>query len=336
MIGGKLAGEVMRLKAIMVLVLIFFGVFGCLTEVFAKSYEAYVRLIDYIAVPSPKVLLGDIANIESENKELRERLIRLVVGGAPKISSSRIISSFRIKNLLEKEGFASIKVYGVQSTVTIEEREFSREEIKEVVLSWVEDQVDDDREVVIDFLRLPGSWIIPKGGGDSIRVESSKKKGLCGKMTLTLRSMFADRIMSSTRVRAEIFVFRKVPCIVRPIQRGEKISIDHVKVLRSDVSGANGMEIVRIEDVLGLVAKKNLPVGSFLYRKDFECPVLIERGSLNRVVVVNGAVRMSIAGAMSLQNGREGELILFSNPLNRKETIKARVMRSGLAMLILN
>lgn len=297
---------------------------------------ADVRLVDTIVIRAPNVTLGEIASIETDDDLLKKRLINLVVGEAPRVGGSKIVSSFKIKGILNREGLRGVNVYGVQSTVSIETRMMEKDELREIIREWVLTKANKEKEIEVEFLRLPRRWEVPEGKEIEYFVHSSKKNQLGGKFSLTVRALVGDYIMSSAHARINVAHFSNVPVVVRPLKRGEVLLEDHVAIHRSDVTSSDGMVVKKVEDVLGMVAKRDLPMGKVLSVKDFEMPMLIERGSLNRLLVVNGSIRMSIAGAKALQNGKKGESILFSNPLNEKETLKCRVMEAGLAMINLN
>ena len=80
-------------------------------------------------------------------------------------------------------------------------------------------------------------------------------------------------------------------------------------------------------------ARRSIKQGAVLTAKDLTPRTLVERGSFNRIIILNGKVKMVVSGAQALENGREGEFILFTNPLNKYDRLKAKVMRSGLAMI---
>ncbi|MFT4552147.1 MAG: flagella basal body P-ring formation protein FlgA [Chlamydiales bacterium] len=297
---------------------------------------ADVRLVDAIVVRAPNVTLGEIASIETEDDLLKKRLINLVVGEAPRVGASKIVSSYKIKGILSRGGLRGVNVHGVQSTVSIETRMMEKDELKKIIRDWVLTKAKKGKQTEVEFLLLPRRWEVPEGEEIEYVVHSSKKKQLGGKQSLTVRAVVGDYIMSSAHARINIAHFSHVPVVIRPLKRGQVLLEDHVIIRRSDVTFSDGMIVGNVEAFVGMIAKRDLPMGKILSVNDFEMPLLIERGSLNRLLVVNGTIRMSIAGAKALQSGKKGESILFSNPLNEKEVLKCRVMEAGLAMINLN
>lgn len=297
---------------------------------------AYIRLIDNIAVRAPLITLGEISSIETKDPVLKKHLINLVIEEVPRVGSSKVISSFRIKAILKREGISGVVVYGIQSTVMTETRKIFQKELKEIVLDWVQGKVDQGVEVDVEFIRLPHVWLVPYGDDLSIQIDSRGNIRLGGGVSLKVRALIGESIASSAYVRIKASYFREVPVMVRPLKRGGVLTKEYVEFRRADITRASGMEVKDGREVFSMVAKKDLRVGDLLSISDFEKPVLIERGSLNRLLVTNGAIKMSVIGAEALQHGKLGDLIIFSNPMNRKETLKARVMRKGLARIDLN
>ena len=326
----------MRVSGMIIVVFLVLGMWTCPSLEAESRNFADVRLVDSIVVRAPNVTLGEIASIETDDDLLKKRLINLVVGEVPRVGASKIISSFKIKGILSRANFRGVNVHGVQSTVSTESRMMGKDEMKKIISEWALSKVESGKESEIEFLRLPRRWEVPEGEEVEYVLHSSKTKFSGGKLSLTARAVVGDYILSSAHVRINVLHFSEVPVVVRPLKRGDVLLQSHVEIHRSDVTSSDGMIVGKVGDVLGMIAKKDLPVGKILSVKDFEMPMLIERGSLNRLLVVNGTIRMSIAGSKALQSGRKGELILFSNPLNEKETLKGRVMESGLAMINLN
>ncbi|SCA62604.1 hypothetical protein SCG7109_AB_00590 [Chlamydiales bacterium SCGC AG-110-M15] len=299
----------------------------------ASPYNAIIRLSDEASVQAPLVKLGEIASIECDDRELEHRLINLILSKAPKISSNNTISAYTIKNILKKEGFEKIKLFGFQTEVKTRALTLHREELKEKIESWVQNELDSGTSTEISFKSLASRWSIPEGENVEIRIEKKGRRELKGHEYLTLRSLCDDQVFSSTHTRIHIALFQETAVVVKPLRKGEVLTQKHVKIQRTDVTDANGMETKSYQDLLGKIAKHDIKVGSLLSVNDFELPILIKRGTLNRIVIINGPVRMNVTGAEALQNGKAGEIVMFRNPMNKRENLHAKVMKEGVALM---
>ncbi len=291
-----------------------------------------VRLVDQVAVRAPTITLGEIAVIDTHDLTLRDQLKDLELGPVPALGRNRVISAFKIRSALSKANLSHVKLFGLQTSIYTEAEKLSSEVIKATVNQWITTQVGPSKEAEVDFLQGAKEWAIPAGGNHQIDIEAGRQK-LAGAVTLTLTVRSDDKVLATRRVRAKIALHQETAVIVRPVLRGQPVEAGQIEMRRAEVTDATGMEIAHLEDIMGMVATRNLPVGHVASAKDFDQPTLIERGSLNRILVINGAVQMAITGAEALQSGKKGDTVLFSNPVNGRETLKARVERPGLAIM---
>jgi len=154
-----------------------------------------------------------------------------------------------------------------------------------------------------------------------------------GSLVVTLRATVGEQILATTRAKVVVRLFRDHIVLVRPLSRKDILTPQHVERRRVDITDLSGMEIADEQQVIGLAAKRELPIGTLISIRDFDQPVVVERGSLNRIIVINNEVKVNIAGAQALQPGKVGDTILFSNPINGQEPLRARIIKAGLAVI---
>lgn len=312
-----------------------FFIYCILSSLTLGAQGATVTLIDTIAVEAPHIHLGSIATVETGDAALTKRLSSLVVGEAPSLNQSRLISAYKIRALLKRQGFSEVEVRGHQSIVNTLSREISREELKQVINEWVQKQNSADQEIEIQFISLPKVWKIPAGKGCEISL-SKHSRHLAGNCSLTMQALCGGRSYATARARLDLEVYQEALVMVRPLKKGEKLTASHVEKRRSPVTNSTGMEIVHIESMLDMEAKRDLAVGHQPNIRDFNKPITIGLGSHNRIIVINGNLNLRLDGAIALEDGREGENILFRNPMNKREPLRAQVVRPGLAVIHIN
>lgn len=293
---------------------------------------AQVRLVDRIAVDEPPITLGKIAAIEGATEKEKQTLLQLEVGDMPSVGRTRVISAFRIKNELQKAGLHRVSVKGMQSTVFVQTRIVPESELQDLIQDWVRSQIPLHQEAVVDYKSLPRQWQVPAGSSVELKVDSTGKT-VAGTLNLSLRAQVGDKILATNRARVDVRLYQNMAVLTRPVPRRQALEAQDVEVRRAEVTKASGMEIQDPSDLIGMVAKRDLPVGSLLSLNDFDRPILIPRGALARIVVVNDNIQLGIAGAEALQSGKKGDRILFKNPMNPKENLRATVMREGLAVI---
>lgn len=296
-----------------------------------------VRLLEHAEAEGPEILLQDVALVEGDQSALKEALMKIPLGKVPVLGRSQLVSAFKIQRLLEKnfhfEERQKISLYGSQSYVSTKSRHVSSQEIKEFIQDWIQQQLQEGTEFSLQYLHLPDNFQMPMSDKSRLMIEHSSKRSIAGTHSLALRSTLAGKVMCASNVRLVTKLFARLPTLIAPLKRGQSLNRGHIDHQRVEITHASGMELRSPKELLGLIAKRDLSVGSFLFARDFERPILVSRGSLNRLIIVNGPVKMSLSGAKALSNGKEGQFILFSHPLNRKKTIRAQVLAKGLARM---
>lgn len=311
-----------------------FALLTCLAPMTVGA-QARLTLIDSIAVEAPVVHLADIASIETDDEALRQRLAKLPVGEAPSITGTRLISSYRIRATLEKERISDVEIDGAQTVVSTAVKEMSREELQSLVDGWVQGQLSEQQDAEVEYVSLPKYWKLPAGEKVDVSIKYTGKQ-LVGPVTVNIQAVADGKVYASTRVCMNVDLYQEAVVMVRPVKRGQQLQAEHVERRRSKVTRASGMEVVDASSIIGLVAKKDLRVGYRPNVRDFSLPIDIKRGSSNRIIVMNGDLRLQVAGAVALQDGRRGESIIFSNPMNQGEPLRAEVVRPGLAKIKMN
>lgn len=298
----------------------------------SADQDAIVRLVDRISVQAPTITLGEIARIETIDSYLRRQLQKLEIVAAPKIKSPAIVTAYRIKALLQRVGINNVAVVGSQSTVFTESTTYSASDIESLVENWIRNEVDEEDDLSINFVRSPDEWEIPAGNQVEIHLET-RRKNIHGQVNIVLQARIGNRSFSEIRVQTQVDRYEHVAIVTRPLKRGETITENHVAIHRSQSARNSALRIRDLDRLIGKVASKTLEVGRHPTIKDVEEPVVISRGSKCRIQVINREIKLQVRGAIALQDGKAGETILFTNPMNGKENLRAKVLKPGLALI---
>ena len=60
----------------------------------ATETNATVRLLNFVEVQAPEITLGEIPAVDSDDQQLKMKLINIVIDQAPRIDTTRLISSY--------------------------------------------------------------------------------------------------------------------------------------------------------------------------------------------------------------------------------------------------
>lgn len=294
--------------------------------------DCEIRLLESCRIKTPEITLGDISVVKVADSNLKERLQGLVLADSPNIGQKRVISSYRVRSLLSQEGLEDVKVLGLHSTVNLESRAVSQQEIQDILDAWIAQQASSGADLDVRFLSLADGWELPLFEGMEIRVRDGQNLR-SGMNSVVICAELDGRVLSTERCRLRASLSQEVPILVRDIARGESISEQDLQMKRMDLGDLAPNSLKNVDEIAGLVAKRNLKSGKPVSAQQIDQPVIIPKGSLVRVLIQNGNIRMSLAGARALRDGKRGEMISLSNPMNQKGPITAKVVRPGLALV---
>ena len=113
-------------------------------------------------------------------------------------------------------------------------------------------------------------------------------------------------------VRGEVSATQVVPLLNGALQRGELIGRNDIVVEKRRITQDFGGIITKIEDLIGMEARRHLQAGTPLRFADLVSPVLVERGQTVSIISGGGALRVSMQGK-ALASGSAGDRVLVSN-----------------------
>ncbi len=182
------------------------------------------------------------------------------------------------------------------------------------------------REFVLAAPRGDGAEISVRVGGLDPRLRLVK----CSAPLETAFSRGARRIGSSTVavscagprawnlfVPVRIQERRQVVVLAAPVPRGAPLRPDHLRMALRDIGQAQHGYYSSIEQALGLVSRRPLPMDTVLSPASVEQPRLVKRGQRVRIDAGNRAIAISATG-LALRDGRLGEIVPVRNPRSER------------------
>jgi flagella basal body P-ring formation protein FlgA len=297
-----------------------------------KNQRAKIFLIDHISVEAPLVTLGEISKIETVNPILKKKIASLEICELPLLGNEQLITNYKVQQALKNNGFSSsIEVHGLQSIVSTQEKIISSQTIQEIIENWIQNKNDNSIQAEIDFIKLPRKWKIPQG--EDVNIVIKGPSSLSNRINISLKAIYNGKIYSSQTAKINIKYFQEVSVLNRPLSKGDLLKEENISLQYTDVTNSLGKIPYKITDFIGMKARKRLRIGSIINSFDFEQPTAVEKGSYNRIIVVNGDIVMRLGKARALKNGKVGEIIPFINPINKQETLHAKIIKTGLAVM---
>lgn len=175
-----------------------------------------------------------------------------------------------------------------------------------IVVNPINDQVN--RKKCYDFsIPLPSE--LPSGGRLSIRV-----------------SCFAPETWS-IYVTVRVDIFSMIATAKRPILKGSSISARDLNFTRQNISELNQSYYTKPEQLLTLIARRNISTGTLFAPHILEIPELIKRNDSVIIEATIGTLSVRTHGT-ALDGGRYGEQIRVINNKSQKE-IRAYIKSRG-------
>lgn len=132
-------------------------------------------------------------------------------------------------------------------------------------------------------------------------------------------------------VPARIAVYRDVVMLNRPIARGERIAREDVSLERRETSRIGQGYIARVEEIVGLQARRSLSAGTTPRASMLAQPTLIRRGEQVVLLARVGALEVRTAG-QALVDGSRGQVIRVRNARSSK-VVEGVVVAQGVVQV---
>ena len=137
----------------------------------------------------------------------------------------------------------------------------------------------------------------------------------------------------SIYVPSHVDLYRPVVMPIMPLARGTKLSDAHVELREINIAKLKGSYYTRIEDVIGMEAKRQIKPDKALSSRHLQPPVMILKGEVVFMTASSGALRVKIPG-IALSDGRKGQQISIRNRQS-KRIVEAKVMGPGQVAVVM-
>ena len=112
--------------------------------------------------------------------------------------------------------------------------------------------------------------------------------------------------------------FRQVLKTVGTIRIGSPLGADNLVLAREKLAQATGLFLGSMDQIQGMVARRNLPAGQMLTLGDIAPPAIIRAGEIVTVVLSRGRVKLTMR-AIANHDAALGEPLTLTNPTSRAQ-----------------
>ena len=321
-------------SAITIIALLLFFHLGLLVRS-SESSIVNINFFEKVEIEKDDILLGEVAEIRSEDQGLVKKLRTIVLGKAPLPGKSRSIDEAHVKIRLKQNGIDLSEVMlrvPPQNKVSRGFVRIGRETIEKAVLDFIYLKIPWQKDrVKIRFVRVGQDLVLPKG---KITYQVIPPKNLDFLRTLPIAVVFKvnNRSCKKIWVTVDIDVFMNVVVTKRPLGRHKIITEDDVCLKEKDISGLPSNIILNCEEVYGKRTSRKIHPKTILRTDLVELPPLVKRGDVVLIVAEFEGIRVTALGEVKAR-GRRGEMIKVVN-IDSKKKLFAQVVDSKMVKVV--
>lgn len=319
---NRAAEIVMQWLITTVLTAMLMGVAACADTVMLKT-EAYVK--------GPKVLLGDIADIQGANAEA---LAAIEIGGAPSPGGSKRIDAGLLRMRLNTAGIdaSDVELKGAPSVLTKTlALDVSKDVLVDDLRAFIETQMPwDPSETTIDILAAPKAAVVPDGNL-AIRWMPNPQYRWVGPGVFRGELLVDGQVKETFTVRANVESYADVLTAASDIPRGQSIRTSDLRFEKRAMSQVKGDAVQDLDRAVGMVARSGIFRGEVLTNSHLTPKQIIKRNQT--VTVESRAGGLVVRGrARAMDNGCAGDAITCLN-VESKQTFQGVVRADGVVVV---
>ncbi|MEM9635482.1 MAG: flagellar basal body P-ring formation chaperone FlgA [Pseudomonadota bacterium] len=178
----------------------------------------------------------------------------------------------------------------------------------------------------IKLLQAPDRVLADPKVQDPIRVDSVDWSKSTGRFTV-FTSVAAEHGTKTLTFSGIAIEMVKVVALAQPLRRGDILKEDDLITVRLTRKNVPSGAVTDPEGIIGKQARTNMRANAPLARKDFQHPVLIERGEKVTVTFLMTGMKLT-SRAQALDEGAKGDVIDVMN-LQSRRIVPATVISRG-------
>ena len=279
--------------------------------------EAVLQLREEAYIKGPKVLLSDL--VEVEEGELAKRLAALEISPAARPGDSKNFNASLLEARIKTAGYADVSLRGPSRVrATTMHINISKEMVLASLQNYIETEMPWDPTTTEVNIPLPLNDIVAPEGDMEIRWRSNPQYRYVGSGAFRGDVLIDGAVFRTVTMRANIEAYHEVVVAATDISRGRPIMASHLELQMVAVSKSPRGALLRIEDAVGLLARKTIFPGQPVTSRNTEVKKIIRRNQMVPVEVRSGRIRIQHR-ARAMMDGRVGDVIICSNPSTKKE-----------------
>jgi len=316
---------IFKIKWIFITGIVFLFPFGNCSSVLA---ETTVRVLEQVKVRSKLIRLGEISEIEGEDRLLVEKLKSIVLGRAALPGKAKEISASHIEAKVRQSGIDSSRLrlnLPKRIQVVSDGVKISSQKIEEMVKQFILKKMPwEPKQVSIKFSEIKG--ITLTAGEITYEIIPQKGEEYLGATNLLLVFRINGRVEKRLWVNTHIDVSKEVVVSNHLLRRHHIITKEDIRLEKKNLAELPNDVISDPLEAIGKRTRRVIDPHLPLRFNFLELPPLVKRGDLVTIVAESDALKITTQGII-IENGYKGEMVRVINTSSRKE-VYARVVDS--------
>ena len=285
-----------------------------------------------------RILLGDIAEIRTDDAALRDRLYDVEIGTRPGMGFNRVLRARDVLQRLVQVGLSaeSFELGGADEIVV---QPLSQTLDGNALVNAAEPalraalDIEIVNEYELELMRLPKLVHVPPGRlGIELQARVDPNRVRSWSAAVTVDIVVDGEVFKSVPVQWRVHQFHYALVPTRPIKRGAPLASDAIEIRRMQATpGASAMQLRSLDAIAGKVAARDLHVGKSLLPSDLADPAIIFENDLVTLIARKGRIQVTTRG-IALNAAPEGGRVTVRN-LSSGKPVKGIAYGPGVVLI---
>lgn len=273
--------------------------------------RAVIRVKETAIVRGSAILLGDIAQIVTEDQLLSQQLVALPIGQAPLPGLSRSFDPelITIKLRQYKIDPASLRIESPKSVMISSAHQLisSDELFQAAKRSVLADRGEEAERVMVRAETLPPDLVVPPGSVELKARPRLQSIGL-GSIPVVVEAWVDGRLYRSVSLSLRLSLLREVVVADRPLPPRTLLKAGDVRLERRDIAQLPHEPLRDLTSAIGQRTVRMLAMGEAVASDAVELPPLVRKGDLVTLTIERPGLLITAKG-IAQEQGAAGQLV---------------------------
>lgn len=225
-------------------------------------------------------------------------------------------NSINVANIFRSTLLVLILCCIIPTGLTAKDGPQSMLELRRLALNFIQQQTTTNKNSRIEFARWDTRLKLSKCDSSKIQVFYPGRQQRLGNVSIGLRCL--EGKPWTIYLRAFISTHLKIVHSKHFIKRGKVITKHDLIVETIEVSNSNSKYFSSSNDIIGQVAKRNIPIGQKILATVLKPAMIIKRGHEVTIIASTAGILIRTKGK-ALSDGAKGQIVKVRNTRSKRE-----------------